>query len=70
MEKQKRSLSTKSEALSKDSENSSKNRDNSQQKHASAHQQGFAEISVHNHFENNEFLGNKKALYYNMKAYY
>ena len=25
---------------------------------------------MHNHFENNEFLGNKKALYYNMKAYY
>lgn len=28
------------------------------------------EIKIHNHFENNEFLGNKKALYYNMKAHY
>lgn len=25
---------------------------------------------MHNHFESNEYLGNKKALYYNMKAYY
>jgi tubulin--tyrosine ligase len=28
------------------------------------------ETATHNHFENNEFLGNKKALYYNMKSYY
>ena len=28
------------------------------------------EARLHNHFESNEFLGNKKALYYNMKAYY
>ncbi len=27
-------------------------------------------LIIHNHFEQNEFLGNKKALFYNMKAYY
>ena len=27
-------------------------------------------IKVHNHLENNFHLGNKKALFYNMKAYY
>ncbi len=25
---------------------------------------------LHNHFEQNEYLGNKKALFYNMKLYY
>ena len=25
---------------------------------------------MHNHFENNYFLGNKKALFYNLKQYY
>ena len=27
-------------------------------------------LVMHNHFEHNEFLGNKKALYYGMKKYY
>jgi hypothetical protein len=27
-------------------------------------------LQIHNHFENNEYLGNKKALFYNMKNYY
>ncbi len=27
------------------------------------------EYRVHNHFENNFYIGNKKALYYNLKKY-
>lgn len=26
-------------------------------------------LKVHNHFQNNFFIGNKKALYYNLKKY-
>lgn len=27
-------------------------------------------VYIHNHFESNEIIGNKKSLYYIMKAYY
>ena len=30
----------------------------------------FAERRVHNHFVQNYFIGNKKALFYNLKRYY